>query len=287
MIFLGVSLIAGFGIYSWVRHGQPTAGLKVDTSPPSLVFVNNTQVGTTPVDQLLFPGEATVKVVPDSTSSAVSAYETKVTLTSKTYTVIRRDFGTTDADSAGETISLSPQPEVSPTLNVVTSSPDSASVMVDGQPQGFTPLSLTSIDPGTHQITVSAPGFSSRTMSVQTVASYKLSLTVKLAASSASVPLPVMPPSASPSAALFPAASPSPAPVSLLPRPYVTIIDTPTGFLRVRSAPSLAGKELGQVKPQTSYPLLDSKTPGWYLIQVQLDATSSGWISSQYATAYR
>lgn len=302
MIILGVAMIVGFGIYSWVRRRQPNAGLKIDTSPPSLVFVDNVEIGSTPIDKLFSPGEVTVKLIPNSTSSAISTYQTKIRLSEKTYTIIKRDFGTSDTNSAGEIISLQPQSDPTPSLSVITASPDTASVLVDGQPQGFTPLSLSSISAGTHQITVTAPGFTSRTVSAQTVNSYKLILTVKLSAlppSTAPIltPVPTTIPEATPSATPKVTPKPTirvkatstpipPSPSPALPKPYVTILDTPTGFLRVRNSPSLGGAEVGQIKPGENYPLLNTSS-SWYLIKVDLDATSSGWISSQYAKAYK
>jgi len=62
----------------------------------------------------------------------------------------------------------------------------------------------------------------------------------------------------------------------------VTILETPNGFLRVRSGPLIASDEIGQVHPGEKYKFLkvDSKT-GWY--QIQFTASSSGWISNTYA----
>jgi hypothetical protein len=304
MIILGVALIAGFGIYSLVRRSQPNAGLKIDTSPSSLVFVDNVEMGSTPVDKLFPPGEVTIKLIPNSTSSAISTYQTKVRLSEKTYTIIKRDFGSSDISSAGEIISLQPQSDPTPSLSVITSSPDTASVLVDGQPQGFTPLSLSSMSAGTHQITITAPGFASRTISAQTVNSYKLIITVKLSAL-APTPIPILTLTPTPTQIATPSTTLIPSPTSkitstpkvaptlkisptpAMPKPYVTILDTPTGFLRVRSSSSVAGTEVGQVKPGENYSLLDTAVSGWYLIKVELDATSSGWISPQYAKLYK
>jgi uncharacterized protein YgiM (DUF1202 family) len=61
----------------------------------------------------------------------------------------------------------------------------------------------------------------------------------------------------------------------------VLILQTPTGFLRVRDQASLNGAEIGQIKPGETYQLLDDKTTGWY--QIQLTNGKTGWISSQYA----
>ena len=80
------------------------------------------------------------------------------------------------------------------------------------------------------------------------------------------------------------AISPTPSPI-LTPTPKtqsVKITSTPTGFLRVRSAPNRNSSEVGRVNPGETYPLLDSVTD-WYFIKAELPATSSGWISSEYA----
>jgi hypothetical protein len=267
----------------FIHLKKPTAGLKVDTTPPSLVFVNNTQVGRTPMDQMFAPGEVTVKLIPETTSPDISAYLTKVQLTDKVYTVIQRDFSTSDTLSSGEIITLLPQSGKTTSLSVITSDPDSASVTVDNEPQGFTPLVIASVTPSDHQIEISAPGYQTKTLSAKAISGYKLSLNVKLAVKNQVIPsippaLIVETPTATPSPNLKPTPS--------ITKPYVKISSTPTGFLRVRLSPSKAATEVGQVKPGETYPLLDS-TSGWYLIKVTLPATSSGWISSDYAQIFK
>src|SRR3989344_2615275 len=128
------------------------------------------------------PREVVVKLIPDSSDQSLATYQTKVRLADKVYSVIRRDFGKSDADSAGEIVTLQPQSSRTPSLAVITSTPDSASVTLDGEPQGFTPLLVPSLAEGDHQITVSAPGFTPRTISAQATANYKLTLNVKLGA---------------------------------------------------------------------------------------------------------
>lgn len=265
LIVIGL-VLAGFGGFSYWQSHQPTAGLKIETNIPSLVFVDNLQVGQTPIEKTFIPGEVSLKIIPTSTSSALPSYQTKVKLTSQVYTVVRRDFGETDVLSAGDIISLEPQSIKTASLSVVTASPESASVTLDGQPQGFTPLLIASIIPGSHEITVSSPGYVDRSSSITPVAGYKLNVNVKLAGVMPT-PQPTPVPEATSSASL---------------KGYVTITDTPTKFLRVRATASTGAKELGKVYPGDKYKVLNSKT-GWYQIQVDLDATNSGWISSTYA----
>ncbi len=276
LIVLGV-VSAGVGIYFWRQGKRPTAGLKIDTNPTSLVFVDNTQIGQSPIDKMYIPGEVSVKLIPNATTSALPSYQTKVKLTANTFTVIKRDFGATDIESAGEIISLESQTSKTATLAIVTASPDSASVILDGLPQGFTPLLVSAVIPGEHEIVVSAPGFTDRKISAKAVVGYKLTINVKLAGLPQALPTPT------PEPEVIEEPSPKPkAPTAPITGTYVTIKDTPTGFLRVRESNSTKAKELGKVYPGDKYKLLSTKE-SWYQIRVDLDATNSGWISAQYA----
>ena len=275
LILAGASAI-GFGVFKFLRSKKPNAILRVDTSPPSLVYVDNIQIGQTPIEKVFQPGDAAIKLIPTSVSSVLTTYQTKVHLTSQTITVIRRDFGDSDITSAGEVINLEPQPGKNASLAVITSIPDSASITLDGTPLGFTPILIPQVQAGDHQIIISAPGFTPRTISALTVAGYKLNLNAKLAGLPEPSPSPL--PSATPSATLK--------------KPYVEIKATPTGFLRVREKPDTKSQELGRVQPGDRYPLLD-KTTGWYLIKVDLEATASGqpaskqgWVSAQYVDKF-
>ncbi len=282
LIGIGLLLI-GWGVWRFIQSRKPNAGLKVQTTPVSLVFVDNVQVGQTPLEKVYRPGEISLKIIPTATDSAMASYQTKVQLNAQTFTVIRRDFGPTEAQTAGEIITLEQQQNKQASLSIISSIPDAASVTLDGQPQGFTEVWIPSTTPGDHQIVVSAPGFLTRTISAKTVAGHKLIINVKLAAQLdiAPTPTPEITATVSATPKISPKITPKVTPV--LGKSYVVIKDTPTGFLRVRSKPSSAGTELGQVQPGDQLPLLDSQA-GWYLVEVSLPATSSGWISGQYAT---
>ena len=268
LILAGAGAI-GFGVFSYFQGKKPNAGLRVESTPTSLIYVDNVQLGQTPLEKIFKPGEVTIKLIPTSTSLSLTSYQTKVRLTANTYTVVKRDFSDSDLMSSGEVVNLEPQSGKLASLAVVSSNPDSASVILDGQPQGFSPLLIPSIPAGDHQLGISAPGFTSRTVSAKAVLGYKLNVNVKLAS--------------------LPAPSPSPTPTATasatLDKPYVEVKDTPTGFLRVRQEPKTSAKEIGRVKPGDKYPLLE-KIAGWYQIKIDLDATSSGWISAQYADKF-
>jgi hypothetical protein len=296
--FALVGVICAAAYLYFFRTPGATAGLRVMTNIPTLVFVNNVQIGTTPVDKLLVPGDAVVKLIPESTASAIPTYQTTVHLSDKIYTTIQRNFGATEADTSGSIVSLLPQPSDSSALSVITSDPDSASVVMDGDPQGFSPLTISSILPTDHRLEITAPGYQPLTISAKSMSGYKLTVTAKLALSSTPPPVVNMlvtpapaTSSATPSATpkTTPKTTPKVTPIitpkaSPVPpgEPQVKISDTPTGFLRVRSAPGLNADEIAKVKPGEIYSLLNTKT-GWFEISGDFSSTSSGWISSQYA----
>lgn len=266
LIILGLVIVTSISISRFISSRRHSAGLKVDTTPPSLVFVDDVQVGRTPISEVYAEGEVNLKIVPDSTSSAISPFATKVRLTSNTYTSIKRDFGESDSVSAGEVVSLHKISDQSSSINIISTSPESTSVVVDGRPQGFTPLPIATITPGDHEIELSSPGYLRRSITVKAVSGYQLTIIAKLAA----IPTVLIP---------------TPTPTLAVKSSHVVIQSTPTGFLRVRSAPSVSASELGQIKPGESYAVIKSQ-PGWFLIQAKLDSTASGWISSQYAKVY-
>jgi len=59
----------------------------------------------------------------------------------------------------------------------------------------------------------------------------------------------------------------------------IIILNTPTGWLRVRKGAGTSYDEVGRVKPSEKYPFIEEKN-GWYKIKLN---DEEGWISAQYA----
>lgn len=59
------------------------------------------------------------------------------------------------------------------------------------------------------------------------------------------------------------------------------VLETPTGWLRVRSEASLNGTELTQITSGSSYTVLEEVT-GW--VKIKVSETVTGWVSSAYVT---
>jgi hypothetical protein len=245
---------------------QKPGGILVRTDPVSNIYINNVLVGKSPYTSTYQAGEITLKLVPDTLDASLLPYETKITLVPGVQTVIRREFGKTEDTSSGDVISFD-KIAAHETGLIVISTPENAQVSVDGLPQGFAPYKSSAISPAGHQITVKAPGYTDRVMTLNTQVGFRLSLYVKLAK----------------------AAEPEPTttPIPVI-KTYVQILSTPTGFLRVRTAPGTGGEEIAQVKPGSTYPFLDDDvSTGWVEIQYEAAAPGLpngivGWVSGQY-----
>lgn len=61
------------------------------------------------------------------------------------------------------------------------------------------------------------------------------------------------------------------------------ILDTPTGYLNVRTGAGTNFEKITQIKPGESYEFISetAENGGWY--QIRLDITTTGWITKRYA----
>lgn len=256
MILVGLAFLAlGYLKPQW-------SGVSIESVPSSVVYIDGVQVGRTPYSADLKPGEVVLKLVPDTQTPFLN-YETKLSLYPGVKTIVRRNFGQTDALSFGEVISFEKTTDTEASLSIV-SVPDATQVMLDGQVRGFTPLKVQRVTPGDHQLIVSAPNYKERSFSIRAIDGYKLTVVVKLAES--------------------PEAQATPAPVlsEQVEIKEVLILDTPTGFLKVRKEPSTGSAEIGRATPGLKYELLstDEKT-GWF--NISFEEGKTGWVSNQYA----
>lgn len=242
-------------------------GIIVEASVESNVYLNGQFVGKTPFNGVYKAELLMLKLIPIDTQLGYSPFETKLTLTSGIQTVVRREFGKTEDESSGDIISF--EKEKGRTSMVVISTPADTSVSLDGVPRGFSPFKTSTISPAEHQITVKAPGYLDRAMTVNTRYGYRLTVYAKLGKAVDD--------------------QQKTSEVSPITKIYIEILNTPTGFLRVRNAPGKDGQEIAQVTPGNKYLFLsEDVASGWYEIQYQDPAAGlpneiTGWVSNEFA----
>ncbi|HSD99047.1 MAG TPA: PEGA domain-containing protein [Patescibacteria group bacterium] len=266
-IVLGL-VVFGIFLFFFTRSQNGNGALQVTAVPVSQVYLNGKPIGKTPLclcegKQLIPSGVYTIKLVPLAGDN-LQTYQDSVTITKGTLSVVDRTFGA-DEFSSGSIITLIPLSDTKSAQLFVSSFPSGASVALDGNTAGTTPLLIKTITVSDHDITLSKTGYSDKTVHIRTVAGYELKalITVGLAQQNATQDANLQ------NASLTPPQ-----------KTQITILDTPTGFLRVRSEPSLSASETAQVKPGQQFDYVDEQD-GWY--EIALPGGSNGWISTQYA----
>lgn len=281
------------------------AAFQITSTPKAAVFLDSEHVGSTPYfDEKLKPGDYTVKLVPESGEGNLP-WEARVKLSPGILTVVSRELGDSIDSSSGYVLSLEEVPGKKNTSLAVVSTPNGAVVKVDGEPKGFAPIVVENIAADEHLLVVSSPGYVEKSIKAKTIEGYKLTASVQLAQvpeseeSDSAEASTDKEEEATGSADLREkieneakktkkTATSSAEPGDELPRPYVKIKDTPTGWLNVRSEPSTAKKEesiLTKIDPGELFPFIEVNSTGWYKIEYK--DGEEGWISGQYAELYR
>lgn len=243
--------------------------LQVTSLPASNVYVNGRLLGKTPLckcdgNNLLTTGDYTIRLVPLDPNLSSDTFDQKITITKSVLTVVDRTFGQ-GANAQGSVISLLPNNDSQQVGEVfVASFPSEVKVAIDGQESGTTPTSVQHVTESDHDLLLTKVGYKDKHIRIHAVKGYKLSVIAFLAID----PDAVAPPDT---------AASSSASLSVQ---KIVILDTPTGFLRVRADPSLAGAEVSQVKPGEFYELV-SEQDGWY--QIKLADNKTGWVNATYA----
>lgn len=239
--------------------------LQVTSEPNSKVYLDGKLLGQTPLckcdaQNMVDEGSHTIKLVP--IEGSFPPFEQKIPISSKVLTVVDRNFQD-NSSSSGSIISLSKLSDKNSLSLTVISFPDKATVSLDGNQVGQSPIALKDITESDHDLKLSKSGYKDKTVRIRTVKGYDLQTIIFLAASPQQASQ-----SASQSATIAPSVT------------QVLILQTPTGFLRVRDNPSLGGNQITTITPGEKYDFL-SEQSGWF--EIKLKDGSSGWVSSQYA----
>lgn len=259
------------------------AGIQVTAHPEANVSINGQSVGKTPV--YIDNEKAGTYTVQMTAVDSGQTWEGKVNLLGGTLTTVNREFGDTPDKSHSYSLSFEKLSNSTAAAVSIVSLPANATISIDGKPQGFTPLSID-IDSGPHVFTFTAPGYEDKIVNASVQPGYRLVLNFTMAALDIT-PTPT-PGIATPSAGITPpSGTVTPLPKQAtssadLAKPYVVILTTPTGWLKVRETASTTGTELAKVNPGDKFPYkADLSTGSWY--QIEYTTGQWGFISSSYA----
>jgi len=247
------------------------AALDISSYPTATIFLNGEELGTTPYKNVsLKPGNYKLRLV--SSDPSIPPWEKNIPLNNKITTIIDYQFNQDKDKIDGYVLYFEKAGAKDQSGLVVTTNPDAGTVAVDGQMQGFAPLNIPNISEGDHQILITFPGYQSKEIYARGINGYRLVAEIQLKKDE-------LPPEPEPEEEEKEEETAEEG----LNKPYVTILDTPTGWLRVRLEPSTAASEAAKIDPGKNFSLLDEKA-GWY--QIEYEEGEKGWISGKYAEKF-
>jgi len=241
------------------------SGLEIMSYPTAKVFINNKEMGSTPYKNLdLKPGENEVKLV-----VGVREWKKTVDLQNNINTVIDWQFGDDTSGNSGYILYLEKTGDKKPSL-LINTTPDKATIKIDGEIKGLSPIKVSELNEGDRQLMISFPGYKDVNVFMKAIAGYQLVVNAQLAEEKNSISQIIEAPIEATNSGL-----------NVDQGQKVTIKETETGWLKVRESNSSSSKELVKIKPGESYVLLDENTD-WY--KIDLGSSKSGWISATYAS---
>lgn len=253
---------------------EERGALQVTSNVSAQVLIDDEVVGNTPfckcdAGDTLVVGNYSVKIVPDD--EELSPYTVEVDVYNGVLTAVDRTFLPNGLSSAYILTLESGVGDGSELL--VQSIPDGAVVSLNGVEKGVTPL-LDEDSPASEQeVEIQKSGFSKKTIPVRTVEGYRLVVNVILGAKNEEESTEKEADESADATEVLEEEESEPLET-------VTILQTPTGFLRVREGAGVTFNEVTTVAPGDTYDFIEEED-GWF--HIQLDEESDGWVSSDYA----
>jgi hypothetical protein len=235
------------------------SGVEIVSFPSAKVFVNGVEAGMTPYkNNDLTPGEAEIKLVANS-----QEWTKKIKLQKNANTVIDWEFGEEEKKSGGYVLYMEETGDSKKTGLIVSSNPDRAAVSIEGEIKGLSPIKLEDIGEGDKQVTISFPGHKSANVFIRGIKGYRLIIEASLGREKVVEPIE------------------EEVEVELSQNlvAKVKILETGTGWLRVREEASSASREIDRVIPGEEYELLNEQTD-WVLIKIE--EGTQGWVSATF-----
>lgn len=275
-------LLTGFILFVFIRfallNNQNAFGrLKVVTSPAATVFLNNVATGKVPYEDRMKAGEYLMKLIPEENATSTASWQHKIKVQNNTLTFVNVELGSTDISTGADVFDVVKLNKVLPGDKgqmYVETEPSGAIVYLDNDEKGVAPLVLSDVGKGDHEISIFMPGFFRRTQKINIVPGYQINAYVKLAVDPNQSPTFNLEGSSSSSSSATQSASSAPSGKN-----QIEIIDTPTGWLRVRDDATINASESGRVNPGDKFEILEEKE-NWY--KIAFDGNKTGWISKEY-----
>lgn len=256
-----ILILASF-FFSGCSLSPKKSGLEIMSFPIAKVYVNGKEMGSTPYKNMnLKPGENEIKLV-----SGSKEWKRKIDLQNNINTVVDWQFGDDSNGDSGYVLYLEKTGDKKASL-LVNTNPDKATITIDGEVKGISPIKVSEIGEGDRQLSVSFPGYKDINIFMKAINGYQLVVNTKLATEKNNIDQIINSENTNTISSLSVAKK-------------VTIKETETGWLKVREASSSSSKEVTRIKPGEQYVLIEEGTD-WD--KIDLGNGKDGWISTTYA----
>ncbi len=276
LLLLSILLVVS-GLFLLVRviynfKDVEKGGLQVTANINGRVLLDGKYIGNIPIRKIdqqdtVPSGNYELRIEPQDTTLA--AFTTRVQINGGVLTAVDKTFLPGSLGSA-YVLTLEKASNRKPQIEI-TSIPDGAMVTIDSVSVGVTPYKSDSLSASEHEVEIQKDGFAKKTIRVKTVDGHVLVVSASLGTGDIG---------SIPQATPTNTQSVSPSPTPPLTAATILILNTPNGFLRVRSGAGTSFGEVARVRPGETYKML-SEQQGWY--EIQVDDTTTGWVSSQFA----
>jgi hypothetical protein len=236
--------------------------LEITTTPSTIVIINEKEMGPTPFKGEFAPQKLEVKLLADD-SDKITLWQGAVPISSSTLTIVKYTFEENELANYGEILFFNKIPDKKTGALLISSYPDKAVINLDGEIKGYAPILLEKISPGPHTLELNLSGYNNTILGINIAAGFQLNVEVKL---------PQEEKSEDENENLATANSNQ--------ENMVTILSTPTGWLRVRNGPGTGFEEIAKVAPGEQYLLLE-ENGSW--LKIKIDEETQGWISASYS----
>ena len=263
-VWLFLILIVSTALLGGCSLSSKRSAIEIDSYPVAKVYIDGKEMGLTPYrNRNLTPGEIEVKLDANG-----KTWTRKIKLQNNISTVVDWEFGNGDDQNGGYILYLEKTGDKNKAGLLTNTVPNKATITIDNEIKGMSPLKINDIGQGDKHIALSYPGHKTVDIFAKSLKGYQLVVESALLEETVvenekeeqTIENPDL--------------------VVASPQKTVKIKETETGWLRVREASSSASREIEKVNTGSSYPLLD-ETADWY--KIDLGNNKIGWVSTGYS----
>lgn len=266
-IFLGIFLVLQFFLPDKYlnRVFNQLGTLRIESKPQTSVFVDSALIGQTPLQVNLSVGTHEIKLVPESADTELLPWSDQVVINQDTTTYVNQELATKDLLSSGEILSLEKATKGKGQI-LVSTDPTGLFVSLDGEDRGLSTLFMDNVSAGEHELAIRGEGFLPRSIKINVEEDYKLKAHFKLAVDEEYQ-------EKKKESKEKKKDDKSETSKTLI------VLETPTGWLRVRSEPDLNASESGRVNPGEEFIFFQEEN-NWY--EIEYESEKKGWIYGEY-----